>query len=202
MDDMQLFYDLLTDNICSYRSAKWIEKLHGLHVAPGRHLAVLTAMLTGPPTSRNADCFSATRHQPAVTSTSTFQHVWMEMKLSGGSAGKLAAVCKVNESRLLSCCLPFTSATHNLPPSLCAAQHHLSAATQLSSPGHCSTQRTSSPSPPQTKTSTLLNLFVPAGRFHPRRLLAASGCAVRRCAVRRTLRGTRSRLQLQVVCER
>lgn len=111
----------------------------------------------------------------------------MEMKLSRSSAGKLAAVCKLNEPRPLSRCWPFTSATHNQPLSLSAPSHcepplppalhhhHLSAVTQLSSPGRCSTQRTSSPSPPQTKTSTLLNLFVPSGSFHPRRHHSLSG---------------------------
>lgn len=66
----------------------------------------------------------------------------MEMKLSRSSAGKLAAVCKLNEPRPLSRCWPFTSATHNLPLSL-------SAPSQCEPPPH---------PPPSTTSTSLLSL--------------------------------------------
>lgn len=80
-------------------------------------------MLRGPSTWFKPDFIIPTRHQPAVTSIWRFQHVWMEVKLSRGSAGKLAAVCKLNEPRPLSRRSPFTSATHKLPLSLRAPSH-------------------------------------------------------------------------------
>lgn len=35
MDELQLFYDLLTINIVAFSSARWIEKLNRLHEARG-----------------------------------------------------------------------------------------------------------------------------------------------------------------------